>query len=45
MFTDILTRQLGDSLGIVLASIVSIPMQVALCAAQVKRGKELCTQT
>lgn len=44
-FYYFLTIQLGDSLGIVLASIVSIPMQVALCAAQVQRGKDLCRQT
>jgi len=41
----LLIHQLGDSLGIVLASIVSIPMQVALCAAQVQRGRDLCTRT
>ena len=35
----------GDSLGIVLASLVSIPLQVSLCQAQVARGRDLCTRT
>ena len=34
----------GDSLGIVLASLVSIPLQVSLCQAQVARGRDLCTR-
>lgn len=36
--------QLGDSFGILLASIVSIPFQVLLCDAQVARGRDLCTR-
>ena len=35
---------LGDSLGIVLASLVSIPLQVSLCHAQIARGRDLCTR-
>lgn len=36
--------QLGDSLGILAASLVSIPLQVSLCHAQVARGRDLCTR-
>lgn len=35
---------LGDSLGIVLATLVSIPLQVSLCHMQVARGRDLCTR-
>ena len=35
---------LGDSLGIVLATLVSIPLQVSLCHMQVVRGRDLCTR-
>ena len=35
---------LGDSLGIVLATLVSIPLQVSLCHMQVGRGRDLCTR-
>ncbi|KAF9647783.1 batten's disease protein Cln3 [Thelephora ganbajun] len=31
-----------DSSGIILAVLVSMPLELGLCAAQVKRGKELC---
>ena len=33
---------LSDSTGILLASVVSVPMELMLCDAQVKRGKVLC---
>ena len=32
----------SDSIGIILAVLVSMPLELSLCAAQVKRGKELC---
>ncbi|KAF8523775.1 batten's disease protein Cln3 [Hysterangium stoloniferum] len=32
----------SDSLGILLASIVAVPTEVGLCAAQVRRGKMFC---
>ena len=31
-----------DSTGIILAVLLSMPLELSLCAAQVKRGKELC---
>ena len=31
-----------DSTGIILAVLLSMPLELGLCAAQVKRGKELC---
>lgn len=34
----------GDSMGILLASIISMPLQLGLCDAQVKAGRELCAQ-
>ncbi|EST08729.1 Batten's disease protein Cln3 [Kalmanozyma brasiliensis GHG001] len=34
----------GDSLGILAASIISMPLQVSLCNAQVRSGRELCKQ-
>lgn len=37
-------QKLGDSLGILAASLVSIPLQVMLCNAQVARGRDLCTR-
>jgi len=33
---------LSDSIGIILAVLVSMPLELSLCAAQVKRGKGLC---
>ncbi|CDR98976.1 hypothetical protein [Sporisorium scitamineum] len=35
----------GDSLGILAASIISMPLQVSLCNAQVRSGRDLCKQT
>lgn len=32
----------SDSSGIMLASLVSMPLELSLCAAQVNRGKGLC---
>jgi len=32
----------SDSIGIILAVLVSMPLELSLCAAQVKRGKGLC---
>ncbi|EIN10244.1 batten's disease protein Cln3 [Punctularia strigosozonata HHB-11173 SS5] len=32
----------SDSLGILLASVVSVPTEVGLCRAQTRRGKRLC---
>ena len=32
----------SDSGGIVLASLASMPLELSLCAAQVRRGKGLC---
>jgi len=32
----------ADSLGILLASLIAVPTEVALCRAQVARGKDLC---
>jgi len=32
----------SDSSGIMLAALVSMPLELSLCAAQVKRGKGLC---
>ncbi|SPC66179.1 related to YHC3 - protein involved in vacuolar arginine transport [Ustilago sp. UG-2017b] len=34
----------GDSLGILAASIISMPLQVGLCNAQARDGRELCKQ-
>jgi len=34
----------GDTLGILLASLLSIPLEVSLCRAQIKRGRLLCKQ-
>ncbi|PWN30353.1 batten's disease protein Cln3 [Jaminaea rosea] len=34
----------GDSLGILVASLVSMPLQLGLCDAQVSRGRDLCRQ-
>ena len=31
-----------DSSGIILATLLAMPLELSLCAAQVKRGKELC---
>lgn len=31
-----------DSSGIILATLLAMPLEIGLCAAQVKRGKELC---
>jgi len=31
-----------DSSGIILATLLAMPLEMGLCAAQVKRGKELC---
>jgi len=31
-----------DSIGIILAVLVSMPLELSLCAAQVERGKGLC---
>ena len=33
----------SDSLGILLASVVSVPTEVGLCKAQMRRGKVLCS--
>ncbi|KAJ9475396.1 Protein BTN1 [Pseudozyma hubeiensis] len=35
----------GDSLGILAASLISMPLQVSLCNAQVRSGRPLCKQT
>ena len=35
---------LSDSLGILTASLVAMPTEVALCRAQVGRGKLLCQE-
>ncbi|KIS66807.1 amino acid transporter YHC3 [Mycosarcoma maydis] len=35
----------GDSLGILAASLISMPLQVSLCDAQVRSGRDLCKQT
>ena len=32
----------SDSSGIMLASLISMPLELGLCAAQVNRGKRLC---
>lgn len=32
----------ADSSGILLASIIAVPTELALCRAQVRRGKTLC---
>ena len=32
----------SDSIGIILAVLVSMPLELSLCAAQVERGKGLC---
>lgn len=37
--------QFGDSLGILAASLISMPLQVSLCDAQVRSGRDLCKQT
>lgn len=42
--TILTETQLGDTLGIVAASLVSIPLQLGLCHAQVARGRDLCTR-
>lgn len=34
----------GDSLGILAASIISMPLQVGLCNSQVRSGRDLCKQ-
>lgn len=34
----------GDSMGILVASLVSMPIQLGLCAAQVSSGRDLCKQ-
>lgn len=31
-----------DSIGIILAVLLSMPLELSLCATQVRRGKELC---
>lgn len=33
---------MSDAVGIILAVLLSMPIEVSLCAAQVKRGKGLC---
>ena len=33
---------LADSLGILMASVLAVPTEVALCKAQVARGRMLC---
>ena len=33
---------LSDSIGITLVVLASVPLELSLCTAQVKRGKELC---
>lgn len=40
----LMRKQFGDSLGILAASIISMPLQVGLCNAQVRDGRELCKQ-
>ncbi|PCH36868.1 batten's disease protein Cln3 [Wolfiporia cocos MD-104 SS10] len=35
---------LADGTGILLASVLAVPTEVALCRAQVRRGRELCKQ-
>ncbi|CBQ69826.1 related to YHC3-protein involved in vacuolar arginine transport [Sporisorium reilianum SRZ2] len=35
----------GDSLGILAASLISMPLQVSLCNTQVRSGRDLCKQT
>lgn len=35
---------LADTFGILVASLVSIPLQVWLCRAQVANGRDLCTR-
>lgn len=35
---------LADSLGILTASLVAMPTEIALCRAQVLRGQSLCQQ-
>lgn len=32
----------GDSLGIMLASLLAMPTEIGLCKAQVARGKDIC---
>ena len=32
----------SDSLGILAASLLAVPMEIELCKAQVRRGKTLC---
>lgn len=34
----------GDTMGIMAAALFSMPLQLALCDAQVKRGRDLCKQ-
>lgn len=34
----------GDTMGILLAAMVSIPLELSLCNAQVSRGRLLCKQ-
>ena len=33
---------MGVYFGIILASLLAMPMEIGLCSAQVARGKELC---
>jgi battenin len=35
---------LADSLGILAASVLAVPMEIGLCRAQVGRGKSLCKE-
>ena len=35
---------LADSLGILSASLLAVPMEVGLCRAQVRRGKVFCKE-
>lgn len=34
----------GDTMGILVASLVAMPLELALCDAQVRRGRSLCKQ-
>jgi battenin len=34
----------GDSIGILLASLLSVPMEIWLCDVQVGRGRNMCRQ-
>jgi len=44
LFLSSLRLQVGDTMGILLAAMISIPLELSLCNAQVQRGRPLCKQ-